>query len=217
MTSRPPPTPSSPHTPTTPSSTFSNSSTLLPSSSLSEPTNPQTLQFRRKITHLSTPLAPLLSITSGTIHRSFPPTILHYHLLTSAQLEDLAHHYHQRTPSAASLFYPNPVVGRWNVSSSTSRGGTAGNVGGNRGRDVRVLGQMEGGGGNRLAGLEERRRRFGRFMGLRGCESPNDNGGGGNGAHEREQRAMEMWVAEEMRRRREREERELMGRGKGCW
>lgn len=75
--------------------------------------------------------------------------------------------------------------------------------------------------GNGKVGLEERRRRFGRFMGLRGCESPNGDGcdgdGGREGGAEREQRAMEMWVAEEMKRRRDKEERELMGRGKGCW
>lgn len=74
-------------------------------------------------------------------------------------------------------------------------------------------------------GLEERRRRWGRFIGLKGCESPEFGDGDGDGAgrgdgdegREREMRAMEMWVAQEMARREERAERELMGRGKGCW
>ncbi|CAL8575423.1 hypothetical protein XPA_001346 [Xanthoria parietina] len=219
MTSRTPP---SPHTPS-----FNNniSNTILPPTSTILPSNPnptptpQTLQLRRKLTHLATPLAPLLSITSGTIHPSFPATILHYHLLTSTQLDALAHHYHQRTPCAASLFYPNPVVGRWNLVPSASENANANaNAKKRRRGDIRVLGMDGDGNGNE--GLEERRRRFGRFMGLRGCESPadlSDGDGDGGAGNEREQRAMEMWVAEEMRRRREREERELMGRGKGCW
>lgn len=65
------------------------------------------------------------------------------------------------------------------------------------------------------ANLEDKRRRFGRFMGLRGCESPVD--GDGEEGREREQRAMELWVAGEMRRREERAWAEMTGRGKGFW
>lgn len=68
------------------------------------------------------------------------------------------------------------------------------------------------------ASLEDKRRRFGRFMGLRGCESPVDGETAGEEErHEREQRAMELWVAGEMRRREEMAWSEMTGRGKGFW
>ncbi|KAL8707404.1 MAG: hypothetical protein Q9225_007761 [Loekoesia sp. 1 TL-2023] len=194
MSSKTPPTPTSPHTPKTPSSTTTATTLVHPPFS----TASNTLQFRRKLAHLSTPLAPLLSITSGTSHPSFPASILHYHLLTEAQLNELAHHYHQRTPSQWSLSYPLPVVGRWNAN------GTAHT-------------QQGGGMGQGEARLEDKRRRFGRFMGLRGCESPVDGDEESEVGREREQRAMELWVESEMRRREERAWAEMTGRGKGCW
>ncbi|KAI4173096.1 MAG: hypothetical protein LQ343_003206 [Gyalolechia ehrenbergii] len=192
MASKTPPTPSSPHTPTTPAFAVSSAGLINPSTSAS--TN-LSVQFRRKLTHLATPLAPLLSITSGTTHPSFPSTILNYHLLTEEQLNDLAHHYHQRTPNQWSLCYPLPIVGRWHAGS---------------GPTISQQGQVHG-----EANLEDKRRRFGRFMGLRGCESPVD--GDGEEGREREQRAMELWVAGEMRRREERAWAEMTGRGKGFW
>ncbi|KAL8948129.1 MAG: hypothetical protein Q9222_005653 [Ikaeria aurantiellina] len=198
MSSKPPTSPTSPNTPVSASFTLSSSSVLAnpPTSKIAGPTiantaNRSTLQFRRKLAHLSTPLAPLLSITSGTSHPAFPATILHYHLLTESQLNELAHHYHQRTPSEYSLGYPMPVVGRWWVRTNDASG-------------------VDG------AAIDEKRRRFGRFVGLRGCESPNDSDMGEE-SREREQRAMELWVESEMRRRQEKAEKELMGRGKGCW
>jgi hypothetical protein len=92
--------------------------------------------LQTKISQLALPLAPFVQLTSGQVHPSFPPTLLHYHLLTSAELEDLAHFYHQRTPCALTAHYPKPM--------------------------------------NWKAGLtiNEKRRKWGRFMGLRGCESP---------------------------------------------
>ncbi|KAL8666648.1 MAG: hypothetical protein Q9202_001186 [Teloschistes flavicans] len=181
-----------PHTPTTPSSTRRSSDDTL----TNHPTN-NTLQFRRKLSHLSYPLAPLLSITSGISHPSFPTTILAYHLLTEQQLDELAHWYHQRTPGEWSLCYPLPVVGRWWV-------GTSGN-----------------GNGNGRPGIEDKRRRFGRFVGLGGCESPvgglADGNGEGDEGREREQRAMELWVEGQMKMREEKAERELLGGRKGCW
>ncbi|KAL9587089.1 MAG: hypothetical protein Q9212_000456 [Teloschistes hypoglaucus] len=197
-----------PHTPTTPSSTCpSSNDTTLVNHPASNNKNNTTLQFRRKLSHLSYPLAPLLSITSGISHPSFPTTILAYHLLTEQQLDELAHWYHQRTPSEWSFCYPLPVVDRWSI-------GTRDN-------------------GNGRPGIEDKRRRFGRFVGLGGCESPvvvvvGGGGGGGderntNGEEdedkerEREQRAIELWVEGQMKMREEKAERELMGGRKGCW
>ncbi|KAI4201221.1 MAG: hypothetical protein LQ350_003398 [Teloschistes chrysophthalmus] len=188
-----------PHTPTTPSSTCpsSNDTTLANNSTTTNNKNNTTLQFRRKLSHLSYPLAPLLSITSGISHPSFPITILAYHLLTEQQLDELAHWYHQRTPGEWSFCYPLPVVDRWWIGTRDS--------------------------GNGRPGIEDKRRRFGRFVGLSGCESPvsvdavSDGNSAEDEEREREQRAMELWVEGQMKMREERAERELMGGRKGCW
>lgn len=60
---------------------------------------------------------------------------------------------------------------------------------------------------------EAKRRRFGRFCGLRGCESP----GMGEGDEELMGRAMEAWVRGAWRRGEERDVKAGVGRGKGCW
>lgn len=130
---------------------------------------PPSLLFRRHVTHLASKLHPLLSVSSGLPHPDFPASLLHYHILTEAQLDDLAHFYHQRTPTALSFAYPAPVMARW----------------------------------VKQAPVEDKRRRFGRFVGLRGCESPVVVGGGKS----EEERAMERRVDERIRDgvRRERE------------
>lgn len=92
--------------------------------------------FHEKIAQMALPLAPLVRITSGEVHPAFPSTLLSFWCLTSEQLDELAHFYHQRTPSVWSAQYPCPVM--WGPGLS----------------------------------LEEKRRKWGRFMGLRGCESP---------------------------------------------
>jgi hypothetical protein len=131
------------------------------------------------LAHLRTPLQPLLSIETGAPHPAFPPTLLHYHLLTEAELDGLAYYYHQRTPSRASLAYPAPVVARWHV-----------------GADVAA-----------------KRRRFGRFAGLRGCESPTAMAGPGRAAAAADADAdavvvlrwVERWLRERDGRERERQ------------
>ncbi len=59
------------------------------------------------------------------------------------------------------------------------------------------------------AGTEEKRRRFGRFLGLRNCES-----GAGEGDMRRE---MEEWIAGEMTRREHRDRELESWRSKGYW
>jgi hypothetical protein len=59
---------------------------------------------------MALPLAPLVRLTTGDIHPAFPLTLLNFWLLTSEQLDDLAHFYHQRTPSEWSGHYPCPVT-----------------------------------------------------------------------------------------------------------
>ncbi|TKA68196.1 hypothetical protein B0A49_05930 [Cryomyces minteri] len=104
-----------------------------------------------KIESLRLPLAPLRALPSGEPHPIFPLTVLHFWLLTEAELDALAHHYHQSTPSEWSFSYP--VRMNW---------------------DKRTFSHMRGDAGTAAAGerLKVKRRKFGNFIGLRGCETP---------------------------------------------
>ena len=132
---------------------------------------PTNLLYRRHVEHLALTLQPLLSMTTGTPHPAFPRSILAFHLLTERQLDDLAHFYHQRTPTLHSLHYPAPIITRW----------------------------------KRDADIEDKRRRFGRFLGLRGCDSPVVDGDMAE-EMEREMREMEAYGEGRIRRGMEREE-----------
>ncbi|KAI0141472.1 hypothetical protein BJ166DRAFT_503598 [Pestalotiopsis sp. NC0098] len=117
---------------------------------------------------MALPLAPLVQLTTGRVHPSFPSTLLRFWLLTDAELEGLAHFYHQRTPCRWTFHYPCPVA--WDQG---------------------------------LA-LEEKRRRIGKFIGLRGCETP-------------VRVRSEDEIMEEARRAREREEEDEVWRRKLHW
>lgn len=107
--------------------------------------------FLHALKHLSSPLAPLVSITTGLPHPDFPRTLLAYHLLTSSQLDDIARHYHQVWP-------PLPETSGYPIQVRAWVG-------------TRREGELD---------IETKRRRLGRFMGLRGCESPVGDGDAGN-------------------------------------
>ena len=94
------------------------------------------LRFRAKMAEMKKTLSPLVSITTGAVHPSFPKTLLHYWLLTDSELDALAAFYHQSSTSRWTNEYP------------------------------KVMGWREG------MGIDEKRRRWGKFMGLRGCETP---------------------------------------------
>ncbi|PYI25938.1 hypothetical protein BP00DRAFT_357144, partial [Aspergillus indologenus CBS 114.80] len=104
------------------------------------------------LTHLRTPLHPLVSSTTGHYHPAFPRTLLAFHCLTHAQLDSLARHFHQVYPAVAATGYYPITVPPW-------------------------LGMP----GAEAVDLETKRRRFGRFIGLRGCESPTSLGQQGHG------------------------------------
>ncbi|KAK4648858.1 uncharacterized protein QC761_113230 [Podospora bellae-mahoneyi] len=134
--------------------------------------------FAAKLSQMSLQLAPLVQLTTGLVHPSFPSTLLNFWLLTEAQLDELAHFYHQRTPSVYTSQYPCPVY--W-----PSEGMT----------------------------IEDKRRKLGRFIGLRGCDSPVVN---------RQVQEMMGWseerIREEIRRRMDREREQEEARGKmGGW
>lgn len=150
--------------------------------------------FERRLAHLQSPLRPLVSITTLQPHPSFPRTILHYHLLTSAQLDDLARHYHQSSPQKTSWAYPVTVAPRWNTPVSKSQSlerqaatliwndimgcdSTSNSNGGGGGGGVSITSTGTASGASDVvqangAGIEDKRRRFGRFIGLPWCQSP---------------------------------------------
>ena len=99
--------------------------------------------FRPMIRQLRAPLTPLISCSTGETPPQFPPTLLAYHLLTSNQLDALARHFHQVWP-------PMPQTSSYPV------------------RIPAWLGTPQ----EAAVDLETKRRRFGRFIGLRDCESP---------------------------------------------
>lgn len=64
-----------------------------------------------------------------------------------------------------------------------------------------------------VAQVQAKRRRFGRFMGLRGCDSPRSAALD----EEKMRREMESWMTNEMRKREERDEARRMWSEKGFW
>ena len=107
--------------------------------------------FKTILSHLETPLVPLISVTSGLPHPSFPTSILQYHLLTHEQLDKLAKFYHQVTPPIRETFRYPVRIPAW--------------VSVNEEEDVERAAEVD---------LETKRRRWGRFVGLRGCETPTE-------------------------------------------
>ena len=154
----------------------------------------------RQFSYMLRQLAPLLSIETGTAHPRFPRTMLHYHLLTEPELDELAQFYHQRTPTAFSLQYPMPVVSRWDASPTDSE------LSGLNNATVKLRGILgfsaQGDNLQCLCRLNNKRRRFGRFIGLQEMESAGLDMEGSM----REE--MERWVEREMRAR-ENRDREL--------
>ncbi|KAJ5777057.1 hypothetical protein N7520_000303 [Penicillium odoratum] len=100
--------------------------------------------FAPVLGYLRQRLHPLVSCTTGQIPPDFPETMLSYHLLTNSQLDKLAQFFHQTSQTRPETWmYPTKIQKPW--------------VGTNAEVDVN---------------LETKRRRFGRFIGLRGCDSP---------------------------------------------
>lgn len=122
--------------------------------------------------YMRTNLKPLVSITTGCSHPEFPISLLQFHLLTHATLDSLAKWYHQtledNIPGADGTIlserYPAPILAsrvwiRNSWESNLFPPGTS----------------IDGvGDGQIQIDLNAKRRRFGRFIGLRGCESPID-------------------------------------------
>lgn len=162
---------------------------------------------------------------TGQSHPFFPATLLNYHLLTSAQLDDLAHFYHQRTPGPNSLRYPMPIVTRyWAPAAAEAESEPVteedcvenffdimekkySSIQMDKVRQILEVAPREQDGG--VATIEDKRRRFGRFLGLQGLESAVSEG---------DMRAeMERWVEARLAGIERREEEREIWRSKGYW
>lgn len=95
-----------------------------------------------KLRQMALPLSPLVQLTTGAVHPNFPTNVLQFWLLTDDQLESLAGFYHQTDVAPGGRQSP------WATQYPCP-----------------VRWQSD-------APLEVKRRRMGRFIGLRGCESP---------------------------------------------
>ncbi|KAJ5156566.1 hypothetical protein N7492_009369 [Penicillium capsulatum] len=71
----------------------------------------QQCEFSELLDYLRTPIAPLVSCTTGQVGPDFPKNALAYLLLTSTQLDNLARHYHQVwPPTAETHIYPKHIT-----------------------------------------------------------------------------------------------------------
>ncbi|KAK1049576.1 hypothetical protein LTR74_017272 [Friedmanniomyces endolithicus] len=70
------------------------------------PTTRRNSVLAKKIATLELTLAPLVPLPSGPPHPAFPKTLMAFHLLTEAELDSIAHYYHQSTPGPWSEHYP---------------------------------------------------------------------------------------------------------------
>ncbi|KKY16922.1 hypothetical protein UCDDS831_g06655 [Diplodia seriata] len=117
-------------------------------SSTSSTTVKKSPAFARKLAHLRLSIAPIYPLPDGPPHVDFPATMLQFHLLTEAQLDALARYYSQSAPDEWTGQYPAAM-----------------------GWDADFLADPA------LADADRVRiklRKFGRFVGLRGCDTPVD-------------------------------------------
>lgn len=120
--------------------------------------SPNEIYLDRTIDHLKSQLVPLISVKTGQSHPDFPRSLLQYQLLTHDQLDALARHYHQTIDAGRERWdYPCPIGwGKvWCGSMPVLRSDTA--------HERR-----------HLIDLVTKRRRFGRFIGLKVDDSPID-------------------------------------------
>lgn len=118
---------------------------------------PEQIHYARVVNHYATELVPLISVRTGEAHPDFPSSLLQYHLLTHDQLDSLARHYHQTIDAGNERWdYPYPIA--W------------GKVwcGNNPAPTTSLSNQSR----RHLVDLNTKRRRFGRFIGLKVESSP---------------------------------------------
>ena len=171
------------------------------------PVRPSRTAYPRAISRLSTPIYPLISLETGQEHPNFPRSILQFHLLTHEILDELCEYYHQTLPPHSGRYkrrgmslgsqYPAPLGTKAWVYESASP-------------HERCI--------TRPVSLAAKRRRFGRFCGLQGCESPLENANNTTVVEDEAEQQRKMdeevekeWCRRMQRLREEEEAREKMG------
>ena len=105
----------------------------------------------KKIQSLQLKIAPMVPMPDGgRPHSSYPKTILHFWLLTEAQLDSIAHYYHQSTPGAYTNSYPATM--NWDSAFFARLAATE-----------RLSSEQR---------IAMKRRKLGKFIGLRNCDTP---------------------------------------------
>jgi len=117
-----------------------------------------------KIATLHLKIAPIICVVSGEPHSAYPNTMLEFWLLTEARLDMMAHYYSQSTPSKYTNMYPRTMG--WDKGFLSSLGED----------QATTDGRYQLSTADRIA---IKRRKFARFIGMRGCEIP----GWGTQAH----------------------------------
>jgi len=143
------------------------------------------LQYLNSINHLCAPLVPLISVSNGLPHPAFPTNLLQYHLLTHEQLDSLARWYHQVEPPVAETFMYPTWIPPWTSLRPNAAVAAP--------DDMLGRAKWSKHGVPVDADLETKRRRWGRFIGLRGCESPNVTGPEGERPEELTRRMEREW------------------------
>lgn len=104
-----------------------------------------------KIQSLQLKIAPMVPMPDGgPPHSSYPKTLLQFWLLTEEQLDSIAHYYHQSTPGVHTDSYP--VSMNWDSAFFARLSAT-----GPAGAEQRIT---------------MKRRKLGKFLGMRGCQTP---------------------------------------------
>lgn len=116
------------------------------------------LTLQTKLDQMRLILAPIYLLPNGPPHDDYPQTLLHYWLLTESQLDSLAQYYHQLSP-ANPWHNQYPACMNWDPNFLAKPD------------PLMSADEMKS-----LLSTEERlgikRRMLGKFIGLRGCETP---------------------------------------------
>ena len=106
-------------------------------------------ELAERIANLRLKIAPFVPEPyGGPPHSSYPKMALHFWLLTEDQLDSIAHYYHQSTPNEYTNRYPTAM-----------------------GWDKAFFARLVN---NPAKRVEIKRRKFGKFIGIKGCETPTE-------------------------------------------